>query len=188
MGKLPSLSFKISKVYIQQLYNPRIYQQPDVVEQLYRFRDDFLAEYEDQLTDMLVFVEKYAGYRWEEYVDPFIAIYLVDFRRPSFSLPLTIKIRADKKLFLGVLIHELTHNLLDLDEIIGEDFSDFKFQEDAVNFVTVNVLHDLGISNDAYSRLWRLIYQQRFNCDFVIPAWKTVRDEIEKRYQLKPAQ
>ena len=95
----------------------------------------FEEKYKDILETLPDIIEKIVGRKWR---DETLEIYLVSHKGPSFSHPLTLKVREDLLLVFVVLIHEIIHRV--------KVFSQNKIENEKItNDYTEKVLKELRI-------------------------------------------
>ncbi len=70
----------------------------------------FEDKYSEEIAKIVEVTPEVTNKEWK---DEIIKVYLVEWAGPSFSHPLTLKVREDLLLMLVVLTHELIHNILD---------------------------------------------------------------------------
>ncbi len=70
----------------------------------------FVSKYENTIEEILNIIPKITGVGWKKNE---MEVYFVSWKGPSFSKPLTLKVRKDMLLMLTILTHELLHNALD---------------------------------------------------------------------------
>lgn len=117
---------------------------------------ELLADYENRIAGKLPQV---TGYAWVYPEDSLINIYPV-YPLPglmSFNSPLTLLVREDPVLTLGVLLHELSHM------IVREEFKDFNLQETIMSSVAVHIVEDLRLPARTIREHFNIIHQHRFN-------------------------
>jgi hypothetical protein len=74
-----------------------------------RIAESFIEKNKIKIEQIIQFIPQITGHKWRE---DKIKVYIVNWKGPSFSNPLTLKLCKDKKLMLAVLAHELLHNNL----------------------------------------------------------------------------
>lgn len=102
------LNYNFSYVYHKNLnkHNPA-----DVNwEKIKGYGKKFISKYKNAIEEIVKIIPKVTGKNWKKRE---IEVYFVSWKGPSFSKPLTLKVRRDMLLMLTVLTHELLHNILD---------------------------------------------------------------------------
>lgn len=97
-------------------------------------------EYIERIVDL---IPKFSGYKWGEFSEDYITVYLVKIDGSSFSDPLTLKIREDTRLMLVILTHELCHNNM------AFRFNNSLEMENVMNLVTIYVFRELDLDVSA---------------------------------------
>ena len=105
------LKFRVSPIYIKQL-NKEITNQG--VQRVKKISKQFLIKYIEEIDKIVKMLPKITGKKWPVENGNEIEVYFVDWKGPSFSHPVTLKIREDLLLMLAVLTHELGHHLVSL--------------------------------------------------------------------------
>ncbi len=105
-------------------------------------------------------IPKITGFSWEEFAEPIIYVYPVR-NVASFSHPLTIHIRKDTLLTLGILIHELVHNNM------GFEFPSAELQEQIVSTAALMVLEKISLPAEPYLLFSEKVHRRRFTKSFV---------------------
>jgi|GEM_PF-1377708 len=98
----------------------------------------FETDYRDILQQSKILIPRVVGMEWQKSV---VDIYLVDWCGPSFSHPLTLKVREDGKLMLAILIHELLHDFY----LKQEKNKSMMEIEDEINNKVEEVAGELGL-------------------------------------------
>lgn len=78
----------------------------------------------------------------------------------SISHPLTLSLKQDIDVTIGILIHELAH------VNICFDFKEEEIQEVIMNSIAIAILTDLKIPSDSYKSFANYIFKQRFSKEF----------------------
>ena len=99
-----NLSFKYSRIYFIELN--RYKEVNRTWEEVIRLGAKFEERYKEEIKNKNKIIKKILNKNWP--IDN-IPIYMVDRIGPSFSNPLTLKVREDLLLMLVVLVHELIH-------------------------------------------------------------------------------
>ena len=99
-----NLSFKYSRIYFIELN--RYKEVNRTWEEVIRLGAKFEERYKEEIKEIVKIIPKVLNKNWP--IDN-IPIYMVDRIGPSFSNPLTLKVREDLLLMLVVLVHELIH-------------------------------------------------------------------------------
>jgi hypothetical protein len=129
------LEFVYSSFYFKNLnkYHPIERTWEDVIKIGKRFE----KEYESEINKILDIIPQVMNMSWKR---DYIQVYPVDWAGPSFSHPLTLKVRDDGLLMLVVLIHELLH------QFYTENFNlDRQGNEEKIDSKVKEVLEKLGI-------------------------------------------
>jgi hypothetical protein len=121
-------------------------------------------------------VPQYSGFPWKQFAEPLIYIYPVKYF-PSFSHPLTLHIRKDPIINLGMVIHELAHNNMPF------EFPSEELQETIMTSVAVKILGDFALDSEKYLILSRQIFNERFGAELSIPPW--FGDQSVKQYLME---
>lgn len=99
------LKFNYSKVYFDQLNTYKRVNRS--WEEVVRLGGMFEQKYSEEINKIIEFIPQILNQDWQE---EFIEVYMVDWLGPSFSRPLTLKVREDMLLMLTILTHELIHH------------------------------------------------------------------------------
>ncbi|MCD6464279.1 hypothetical protein J7L02_02020 [Candidatus Woesearchaeota archaeon] len=110
-------------------------------------------KYIDRIVEL---IPKYSGFDWGECCETFIPIYLVKKPGPSFSDPLTLKVRSDLKLMLVILTHELCHK--NMEGVIDDPL----LRENVMNLTTKFVFKDLKLNVENQLEKLFQFTEQRF--------------------------
>ncbi|MCX7880890.1 MAG: hypothetical protein N2482_00030 [Patescibacteria group bacterium] len=99
------INFIYSKIYFKSLnrFN-RITRSWEEVKKIGRA---FEKKYQDEIKKITEIIPKIIKKPWRR---DYFEVYLVDWNGPSFSHPLTLKVREDLLLMLVILVHELLHD------------------------------------------------------------------------------
>lgn len=87
-----------------------------------------------------------------------IHVYIVDWQGPSFSHPLTLKVRDDLLLMLVILTHELLH-----DFFIGEEKKSIESVEEQINIHVEEVFKKLNMDVTSQLEILHSFHTKRFN-------------------------
>jgi len=99
------IEFFYSPVYFRNLnkYKPTEKPWPEVK----KLGQKFEKKYQAEIEQIARIIPKLTGKPWRRKVTE---VYIVDWAGPSFSQPLTLKVRDDLLLMLVILTHELLHD------------------------------------------------------------------------------
>lgn len=99
------LAFIYSRVYFNSLnkYSKCSRSWEEVV----KIGRKFEAKYKSEINKIIKIIPEVVGKPWKKEI---IEVYLVDWKGPSFSHPLTLKVRDDLLLMWVILTHELLHD------------------------------------------------------------------------------
>ncbi|MCH7850736.1 MAG: hypothetical protein IH845_03790 [Nanoarchaeota archaeon] len=100
------LKFKYSKVYFDCLNQHKKINR--TWEDVVRLGGMFEQKYSEETNKIIDLIPNILNQEWSEEI---IEVYIVDWIGPSFSHPLTLKVREDTLLMLTILTHELIHHL-----------------------------------------------------------------------------
>ncbi len=100
----------------------------------------YYEKYKPHITSILQQIITYTGLEWKLFAPAEVPIYIVDMDGPSFSDPLTLKVRPNIEYMLTVLIHELIHVNFP-SHLIKRDF----LYEEIINQVTLKICGNLNI-------------------------------------------
>ena len=117
--------------------------------------ESYLKQYKSKILEL---IPEYSGYGWSEFAEPTIYVYPIhpSLRIPSFSHPLTLKVRENINLTLGVFIHELAHNNMNF------KFPSLEIMEKAMATIAVKILETLNLSADSYRSFGVDVFEKRF--------------------------
>lgn len=169
MDKLPEIKFIYSESYCRVLYQATATETEKVsltFEAVINYTIKFGKKLEnlflEHKKEILNIIQRISGFAWNEYADPYIFIYPVYPLRQlqSFSHPLTIKVREDSVLALGILIHELAHNNMNV------PFSDSRLQEQIMSTIALIVLEELSLDPKNTRAFFEAVFQERFDKKF----------------------
>lgn len=104
-------------------------------------------------------ISKYSGYEWNKFAEPTIYTYPV-IGVPSFSHPLTINLKKDPIVTLGVFIHELLHNNMYF------EFPSAELQECVMSTIALFILKDLALEDSEYYKFASEVFEKRFEKKF----------------------
>ena len=101
------LNFIFSKIYTKNLnrFNPS----EDSWDKITYRGEEFVKEYEKEFIEILNLILRITNRHWNQLE---LKVYFVSWKGPSFSNPLTLRVRKDMLLMLVVLTHELIHNIM----------------------------------------------------------------------------
>lgn len=137
------LKFEYSKVYFDCLNrHKRVNRTWEDVVKLGRM---FEQKYSKEIKKIIELIPKVLNQEWEEET---IVVYIVDWPGPSFSHPLTLKVREDLLLMLTILTHELIHHFR-LNKPRGVE------REKEINDYTKKIFDEIGINVDEQIKLMR---------------------------------
>lgn len=130
------LNYNFSYVYHKNLnkYNPASVNW----EKIKAHGKKFISEYKNTIEEILNIIPKITEMDWKKNE---IEVYFVSWKGPSFSKPLTLKVRKDMLLMLTILTHELLHNILE------DKKSGIVLEKEIKNYV-VKVFNKLNIDID----------------------------------------
>jgi len=134
MNNKMNLRFNYSRVYFNCLNKHK--KVNTSWEDVKRIGNLFEKKYNEEIKKILEIIPSILNKEWEQEE---INVYLVDWFGPSFSHPLTLKIRDDTLLMLVILTHELVHYFF-MNEPAG------KKKEKKINNVVEKVFLKLNIN------------------------------------------
>jgi len=134
---------------------------------------EFLREREEKVFEIL---PKVTGYDWDEKNHAYIPLYLVyPFpKMPSFSNPLTVKVREDPIVTFGIFLHELAH--INIAAMIESS----ELRECIMTSAAIRVMELLSLNTSSTLELLGSIYKHRFNKDLEII--ENIRTQTVKEY------
>lgn len=144
------LNFIYSKVYFKNLnrHNPV----ERTWEEVIKIGKEFEEKYKKEIDEIIKIIPKIVGKPWKEKTKD---VYIVDWLGPSFSRPLTLKVRKSLLLMLVILTHELLHNFY-LNE------SDVQKVEKKINHQTEKIFEGLNINAEKQMKVLWSFYEKRF--------------------------
>jgi hypothetical protein len=146
------LKFNYWNVYFRQLNRHKKIDRS--WEDVKRLGKEFESKYKFEINKVLKIIPEVVGKIWDEKV---IDVYMVDWDGPSFSHPLTLKVREDFLLMLVILTHELLHHFY------IETFSqDMEGGEKKINQDVEKVFDKLGIDIEKQLRIIQSFHNKRF--------------------------
>ena len=110
--------------------------------------------------EIMATIPKITGFSWEEFAEPIICVYPLK-GIASFSHPLTIHVRKDTLLTIGILIHELVHNNM------GFKFPSAELQEQIVSTAALMVLEKISLPAEPYFLFSEKVHKRRFTKSFI---------------------
>jgi hypothetical protein len=123
-------------------------------EEVKKIGKEFESQYKSEIKKIIKIIPKVVGKSWTERI---IDVYMVDWDGPSFSHPLTLKVREDLLLMLVILTHELLHHFY------TESFPlDMKAGEEKINKDVEKVFDKLGINIEKQLRIIQSFHDKRF--------------------------
>lgn len=163
MNFYPRLNFIYSRPYLRLFFrmlnlHTQDYGFEEFLKEVMTEGKKFELIFQKYETEILKLISKYSGFEWSE-KEPFLNIYLVK-NIPSFSHPLTLSLKKDTNLMIGILIHELAHTNMDF------DFDNEVVQEGIMNSISIAILSDLSIASDSYRNFAYNIFRKRFLHEF----------------------
>jgi len=136
---------------------------------------EFLRGYEEKIFEIM---PKVTGYDWDEKYHVRIPLYLVyPFpKMPSFSDPLTLKVREDPIQTLGILLHELAH--INIEEKMESE----ELQESLMTLVALRIMFLLQLDTQKVRALFECIYHKRFDKNLELPSlgFRTVKEYLSQ--------
>ncbi len=144
------INFVYSHVYFQML---NAHKKVDRTwEEVVRLGRSFEERYKREIKEIAETIPKVINQNWKEDV---IDVYFVDWCGPSFSNPLTLKVREDLLLILVILTHELIHHFK-LDKPKGYE------REKQINDYVEEVFKDLRIEANSQIETMRSFSAKRY--------------------------
>lgn len=180
MNQYPEIKVIYSKVYARTIYkllNKNLTDFEEFWEKIKEHSTLFENYLKIYQTRILELIPKYTGNDWPESARSVIYVYPVK-GIPSFSHPLTLNVREDPVLTLGIFIHELTHN-----NTYYFGFPSEEVMERTMNTIAIKVLKDLFLKADSYYSFAVEIFEKRFNSKFSTESKldnKTVKDYLKE--------
>ena len=146
------LKFNYWNVYFRKLNrHKKVNRNWDEVKRLGK---EFESKYKLEINKILKIIPKVVGKPWNEKI---IDVYMVDWDGPSFSHPLTLKVREDLLLMLVILTHELLHHFY------IESFSqDMMGGEEKINKDVEKVFNKLGLNIEKQLEIIHGFHNKRF--------------------------
>lgn len=118
-----------------------------------KYGEEFETKYKNEIKQIVEVIPEVVGKPWsQDYMD----VYMVNYKGPSFSKPLTLKVRKDYLLMLVILTHELLHYFY------SGDTEDPKQMEIWINEKTKNVFDKLGIDTSKQFKTLQKHFDDRF--------------------------
>jgi hypothetical protein len=137
------LKFRLSHIYNKHL-------KPDLTsvqwKRVKKLAARFLNVYHAEIKKIILLLPKIAGKSWPEEDGNELEVYFVSWKGPSFSHPLTLKVREDLLLMLIILTHELGHHFFE---------KETKETERKVNALVEKIFKKLNIAVDKQMTLLR---------------------------------
>jgi hypothetical protein len=109
------IKFFYSQVYFRHLNQNKTTKRS--WEEVKKIGKTFEKKYTKEIENLLKIIPQEVGKPWQSKE---ITVYPIDWSGPSFSNPLTLKVRDDLKLMLVILIHELLHDFFLQEKILKE--------------------------------------------------------------------
>lgn len=135
------VKFIISEIYIKQFRPPSFDDALKIIKERSSMLEDLFFKFENII---LSGIEKYSGYNWDDISKNIIYVYPILTKGKSFSDPLTISLKENKWLNLIILIHELTHNILEFN-IEPHDYQEFLINE-IVRHIVIDIDEEDGLN------------------------------------------
>ncbi|MDK2907903.1 MAG: hypothetical protein PWQ87_361 [Candidatus Woesearchaeota archaeon] len=144
------IRFFYSKVYFRNLN--RYKSTKRTWDEVKEIGQKFEKRYRSEIEQIVEIIPKIVGRPWRREI---IEVYIVDWPGPSFSHPLTLKVREDLVLMLVILTHELLHDFY-FDERDSE-----KFEETINNYVR-EIFEKINIDADEQLKILKGFHEERF--------------------------
>ena len=146
------IKFHYSWIYNEMLN--RIGQGDYTWDEVKKYGEEFETKYKNEIKQIVEVIPEVVGKPWsQDYMD----VYLVSYKGPSFSKPLTLKVREDQLLMLVILTHELLHYFY-----VGS-VNEPKKMEVWVNANTHKVFELLGIEASEQLKTLKKHFDERFD-------------------------
>ncbi|NOY89234.1 MAG: hypothetical protein GXO93_07600 [FCB group bacterium] len=112
----------------------------------------FEKKYGSEISQIVKIIPKVIGKPWRRKI---IEVYIIDWIGPSFSHPLTLKVRKDMLLMLVILTHEFLH-----DFYLGE--ANIEEVEETINKNVAQVFKRLNIDATRQLKVLQDFHEKRF--------------------------
>lgn len=146
------LEFIYSRVYFRHLNQyKKVSKNWDEVKEIGK---RFERKYKSEINKIIKIIPKIVGKPWRKKE---IEVYIVDWNGPSFSHPLTLKVRKDLLLMLVILTHELLHQFYTKDFYLDEKGNETKINEDVKK-----VFESLGLNAKEQLETLQNYHNKRF--------------------------
>ncbi len=116
---------------------------------------EFEEKYKSEINKIIKIIPKIVRKPWRKKE---IDVYIVDWVGPSFSHPLTLKVREDLLLMLVILTHELLHQFYMEDFYLDEEGNEAKINEDVKE-----VFEKLGLDVKKQLKILQSYHNKRFS-------------------------
>jgi len=149
------LNFVYSGVYYDMLnkYSHGSYSWADVK----RLGEEFEKEYSADIDRILIEIPKVMNKNWDSNT---VEVYPMSWRGPSFSHPLTLKVREDKLLMLVILAHELLHSFF-----MDRSHSEEEQVEREINDAVRKVFDNLDIDASSQFVIMQGMHDSRYSSE-----------------------
>ncbi len=147
------LTFVYSNVYFRNLNRHKHVNR--TWDEVKRIGHEFENKYKSEIEQIIKIIPEVVGKSWRRGT---IEVYIVDWPGPSFSHPLTLKVRDDLLLMLVILTHELLHDFYfdDKDKNIEEI-------EELINKNVKKVFEKLNLDVSEQLKVLDSFHKKRFN-------------------------
>jgi len=115
---------------------------------------DFENKYRSEINQIIKIIPEIVEKPWRRNI---VEVYIVDWIGPSFSHPLTLKVREDLLLMLVILTHELLH-----DFYLGEKNKNIETIEESINNNVKQVFEKLNIDVAEQLKILQGLHEERF--------------------------
>ncbi|MBW6451594.1 MAG: hypothetical protein K0B02_02595 [DPANN group archaeon] len=144
------INFIYSQVYFRSLNQHKSVKR--TWDEVKKIGTQFEIKYKTEINKIIDIIPKVTKKPWrKENTD----IYIIDWVGPSFSHPLTLKVRNDLLLMLVILTHELLH-----DFYLNE--KDIEHIEETINKNVENVFKELNIDVKEQLHILQSFHEKRF--------------------------
>lgn len=142
------LKFVYSKVFFDNLNKYKRVNR--IWEEVIRLGGMFEQKYSEEINKIIDLIPNTLNQEWDKEI---IEIYVVDWLGPSFSHPLTFKVREDLLLMLTILTHELIHHFK-IDKPRGVE------REREINDYVEKIFEELGIKAKEQIKIMRMFSEK----------------------------
>ena len=144
------IEFFYSRVYFRHLNKYKSTKR--TWDEIKKIGQDFEKKYKSEINQIIKIIPELVGKPWRRKTTE---VYIVDWIGPSFSHPLTLKVREDLLLMLVILTHELLHDFY-LDE------KNIEKVEEAINNNVKQIFEKVNINISEQLKILQGFHEERF--------------------------